>query len=134
MIRTSARFESTLRRPQEGASGAGELAALLVAGIRAKGFSPSPIKDQEYAHTFRCKSGEYDYEVMVAFDFADGGTWEISCPPALGWFATLRGKSEERELSALISAIASVLHSEARVKNVRWYQAYGDKSAPSPTP
>ena len=107
---------------------------MLAAGIRAKGFSPSPIEDREYAHTFRCKSGEYDYEIMVAFDFVDGGTWEVSCPPTLGWIARLRGKSEEKELSALISAIASVLRSDARVKNVRWYQAYGDKSAPSPTP
>jgi len=107
---------------------------MLVAGLHARGYSPSPVRDQEYAHTFRCRSGEYDYEVMVAFDFVDGKTWEVSCPPSLGWLARPKGKSEEEELSALVSAIASVLHSDARVKDVRWHASHGDRSEPSRTP
>jgi hypothetical protein len=133
MVRTAARFESTFAKPKSGESGAGELASMLAAGLRAKGFSPAPIEDQEYAHCFKCPSGEREYEVMVAFDFNDGRTWEVSCPPVLGWLARLRA-TEEREHSQLISAIDSVLHSDGRIADIRWYRSYGDKSDPSPSP
>ena len=134
MVRTTARFESSFAKPKVGESGAGELAAMLAAGLKGKGFSPAPVEDQEYAHYFKCRSGEHEYEVMVAFDFNDGRTWEVSCPGVLGWLAKLRGRTEEDEHSALVSAIDSVLHSSSRITDVRWYRSYGDKSNPSPIP
>ena len=134
MFRSAARFESDFRKPKQGESGAGELASMLISGLRHHGFSPSPAKDEEYAHSLTCRSGKYSYEVLVAFDFVDRETWEVSCPPVLGWFAKLRGETEEKEHSALVSAIASVLTTDARIRNVRWYKSYGDRSDPSPTP
>jgi hypothetical protein len=133
-MRTAVRFEADFPKPKSGESGAGEVASMLIAGLRGNGFSPSPAQDEEYAHSFVCPSGKYSYSVMVAFDFVDNATWEVSCPPALGRFAKLRGQSEEKEHSALVSAIASVLSADPRIRNVRWYKSYGDKSDQSPQP
>src|ERR1051326_5569826 len=87
--RTYLRFKADYSPPPPGQSGAGEVAKSLVAGLRSKGFAPSEPTDQEYAHFVRCPSGSHDYEIMVAFDFVDGQTWEVSCPRALGFFSRL---------------------------------------------
>ena len=126
--RTYLRFKADYPSPPPGASGAGEVAKSLVAELRAKGFAPSEPKDQEYAHFVRCPSGPHDYEIMIAFDFVDGQTWEVSCPRALGFFSRLFGKSEETELSALVKAIDAAMKSNSHVREMRWYPSYGDKS------
>jgi hypothetical protein len=132
--RTYLRFKADYATPQPGQSGAADVAASLIAGLRAKGFSPSEPKDQEFAHFFRCSSGAHKYEIMVAFDFVDGQTWEVSCPPVLGVFSRLFGKTEETELSALIAAIHATMKSNSHVKEMYWYPSYGDKSNSSSNP
>jgi hypothetical protein len=132
--RTYLRFKADYPTPQPGQSGAGEVAAALAAGLRAKGFSPSAPKDQEFAHFLRCASGPHEYEIMVAFDFVDGHTWEVSCPPVLGFFSRLRGKTEEKELSPLIKAVHETMQSNSHVKEMEWYPSYGDKSHGSSHP
>jgi hypothetical protein len=133
MVRTTARFESTLAKPRVGESGAGELAALLTAGLRSKGFVPTSTEDKEFAHFFRCRSIDREYEVMVAFDFNSDRTWEVSCPPVLGRVAKLLGATEDAEHSNLVAAIASILHADARMKDIRWYRAYADRLDQSST-
>lgn len=134
MIRTAARFEGDFPKPKAGESGAGELAKMLAAGLRVLGFAVISVEDVEYAHLVNVRSGEYTYEILVAFDFEDGKTWEVCCPPVLGSLARLRGKSEDKELTALVRALASVLLSERSLRNVRWYPSPDDLSDPSPTP
>jgi hypothetical protein len=133
--RTYLRFEADYPTPKAGQSGAGPVASTLIAGLRAKGFTPSEPEDQEYAHSFRCPSGRFNYEIMVAFDFVDGGrTWEVSCPPSLGFFSRLFGQNEDKELSALIKAIHETMTSEGHAQRLQWYPRYGDKSNGSPVP
>jgi hypothetical protein len=71
---------------------------------------------------------------MVAFDFVEGHTWEVSCPPVLGFFSRLFGKTEEKELFSLIGAIHAAMQSNPRVKEMLWYPSCGDKSNGSPDP
>ena len=132
--RTYLRFKADYPIPQPGQSGAGDVAALLVAGLRAQGFDPSDPEDREFAHFLTCPSGPGKYEIMVAFDFVDGQTWEISCPRTTGALSRLFGKGEETELSALINAIHVAISSDSRVKEMSWYPAYGDKRNGSPNP
>src|SRR5438270_509469 len=133
-IRTYLRFKADYTSPEPGQSGAGEMASALTAGLRARGFSASEPEDQEYAHFFRCTSGPREYEVMAAFDFVEGQTWEVSCKPVLGFFSRLFGKTEEKELSALIMAIHETMRSNPRVQEMHWYPSYGVKSNGSPSP
>ena len=132
--RTYLRFEADYPTPERGQSGAGNVAAGIADGLRARGFNPSEPRDQEYAHFFRCPSSSYEYEIMVSFDFVDGRTWEVSCPPVLGLFSRLFGKNEDRELSVLIEAIHATVRSDPRVKDMKWYASYGDKSNGSSKP
>jgi hypothetical protein len=133
-IRTYLRFKADYPVPESGQSGAGEIAANLAAGLRARGFSPSEPEDQEFAHFFRCRSGSRDYEIMVAFDFVEGRSWEVNCPPTLGFFPRLFGKTENKELSSLVDAIHGVMQSNPRVKDMVWYASAGDKSNGSADP
>jgi hypothetical protein len=133
-IRTYLRFKADYLPPEPGKSGAGEIATSLAAGLRAKGFSPSEPKDEEFAHYFRCPCGGREYEIMTAFDFMDGHTWEVSCPPRLGFFSRLLGRTEEKELSTLIMAIHDTIHANPHVKEMHWYPAYGDESNGSLNP
>jgi hypothetical protein len=110
------------------------VAALLVAGLRAQAFNPSKPEDQEFAHLVQCPSGPREYEIMVAFDFVDGETWEISCPPTIGFLSRLFGQTEEAELSTLLNAIHSTINSDSRVKEMAWYPSYGDKRNGSANP
>jgi len=134
MITTYVRLDATLPKPEPGESGAGELAGILFEGLCAHGFKPTPPTDCEYAHFLRCKSGDCEYEIMVAFDFVDGKTWEISCPSRLGLLAKLFGKSERQELGALITAIHDILQSDSRVTSIKWNAGYGDRSYDFPNP
>jgi hypothetical protein len=134
MIRTAARFEADFPKPKAGDSGAGELANLLAKGLRVLNFPVLSVEDIEYGHIVNVRSGEYEYEIMAAFDFDDGRTWEVCCPPVLGSLARLRGKSEDKELTALVKAIASVLRSERSLRNIQWYPTPDDMSDPSPAP
>jgi hypothetical protein len=134
MVSTYLRFQADYPTPEPGASGAGEVASFLVAELRAKGFNPSDPEDQEFAHMVRCKSGQYEYEIMIAFDFVDGHTWEISCPQVLGFLSHLFGKTDEKELSTLIEAIHGTMQSNPHVKEMHWHPSYGDKSHDSRNP
>jgi hypothetical protein len=134
MITTYARLDASLEKPQAGESGAGELAGILFEGLRARGFEATAPTHGQYAHFLHCKSGDYEYEIMVAFDFVDGKTWEISCPPRLGLLAKLFGKSERQELGALITAVHDILQSDSRVTSIKWNERYGDRSYDSPNP
>jgi len=71
---------------------------------------------------------------MVAFDFVDGVSWEVSYLPVLSFFARLFSKIDENELSALSSAIHETMRSNPHVKDMHWYLKYGDKSSGSPNP
>ena len=134
MICTYLRFHADYLKPKPGQSGAGEVASSLASGLSIKGFNPSAPEDQEYAHFFRCKSGRHIYEVMVAFDFVDEESWEVSYSPILSFFARLFSKIDENEISALSSAIHETIRSNPHVKDLRWYPKYGDKSDGSPNP
>jgi hypothetical protein len=133
-IRTYLRFKADYPIPQPGQSGAGEITTALAAGLRARGFASSEPEDQEFAHFFRCRSGSREYEIMAAFDFVEGDSWEVNCPPTLGFFPRLLGKTEEKELSSLIGAIHAVMQSNSRVKEMLWYTSSGGKSNGSPDP
>lgn len=134
MIRTAVRFEADFAKPKAGESGAGPLAQLLTNGLRVLKFVVISVEDLEYGHLVSVRSGEYDYEIMASFDFEDGKTWEVCCPPVLGSLARLRGKSEEKELTAVVRAIASVLRAERSLRNIRWYPTPDDLADASPTP
>jgi hypothetical protein len=134
VIRTAARLEADFPKPKSGESGAGPLAQLLANGLRVLKFTVISVEDVQYGHVVNVRSGEYDYEIMTAFDFEDGKTWEVCCPPVLGSLARLRGKSEEKELTAVVRAIASVLRAERSLRNVRWYATPDDLSDPSAGP
>lgn len=107
---------------------------MLATGLRAKGFNLSDPEDQEFAHFIHCKSGQYDYKIMVAFDFVDGATWEISCPRTLGTLQRLFGKTEDAELSALVETIDLVVKTDSRTREMHWYPSYGDTSPESGHP
>jgi len=132
--RTYLRFKADYPIPQPGQSGGEAVAAALVAGLRAKGFNPSEPEDQEFAHFLRCPSGRHEYEIMTAFDFVDGQTWEISCPRKLGFLSRFFGQSEEVELTALVNAIHAVISSDPRVKELCWYPSYRNQTNGSPNP
>lgn len=132
--RTYLRFKADYPTPQPGQSGAGKVATLLVASLRAQGFNPSEPEDREFAYFLTCPSGPAEYEIMVAFDFVVGQTWEISCPRTMGALSRLFGKGEETELSALINAIHVALSSDPRAKDMSWYPSYGDQRNASPNP
>jgi len=134
MICTYLRFRADYSKPKPGQSGAGEVASSLATGLRLKGFNPSAPEDQEYAHFFRCKSGHHLYEVMVAFDFVDGESWEVSYLPVLSFFARLLSKIDVNELSALSLAIHETMRSNSHVKDMQWYPKYGDTANGSPNP
>ncbi len=133
-MRTYLRFKADYPIPAAGESGAGQIAASLVAGLRTRGFAPSEPADRQFAHFFRCASGPREYEVMAAFDFVDAHTWEVSCPRLLGSLSRLFGKTEDKELSSLLRAIHETIRSDSHVKEIQWYPRYGDKSHGSPTP
>ena len=71
---------------------------------------------------------------MVAFDFVDEESWEVSYLPILGFFARLFSKIDENELSALSFAIHETMRNNPHVKDMRWYPKYGDTSYGSPNP
>lgn len=136
MITTYVRLDTTLQKPATdgSSSGAGELADIVYKGLTALGFQPTTPTDDEFAHFLRCKSGNYEYEIMIAFDFVDEKTWEISCSTNLGFIAKLFGKSEQQELGSLINAISQILQSDARVISMKWNPRFGDRSHDLPSP
>lgn len=136
MITTYVRLDTTLQKPTAAgcSSGAGELADIVYKGLTALGFEPTTPTDDEFAHFLRCKSGKYEYEIMVAFDFVDQKTWEISCSTNLRFIAKLFGKSEQQELGSLINALFQTLLSDARVISMKWNPRYGNRSHDSATP
>src|SRR5450432_1397865 len=124
MIHSYARLIADYPCPPDGQSGAGPFATDLAAALSRAGFKPSSPQDNEYAYSVRCKSGIHEYEIMVAFDFVDRQSWEVSCPPTLGFFARLIGKNEIDDHTRIIRAIHESLQSNPRVSKLVWYPAY----------
>jgi hypothetical protein len=56
----------------------------------------------------------------------EDGYWEVSCPRTLGFFARLRGKSEDAELQNVVNALDEILQDEETITDVKWYGDYLD--------
>jgi hypothetical protein len=81
-------------------------------------------EDVQYAHELECQVGSRVYKVCVAYDWVQGGWWEVFWAPTLGFLGKLRGQSEDDELARLASALSSALDSLPGVQERRWYPTY----------
>jgi len=133
-MHTYMRAEASYPFPDGGVSGCGCFAEAIVAGLRVRGFHAADPEDVEFAHLIKCSSGQVRYEIMIGFDHDDQRTWEVSCPPTLGFLARLFGRSEDRELGDLLRAVHDTVLKDERVAKVRWHPRYGVRSRASSTP
>lgn len=100
------------------------LAELVVSGLRKRGFNASDVMNEEPFFVTRCRSGDYEYQILSCLAYADdtAPVWEVSCPPTIGFWGKLFGKSEEKELGPLLDAILDTLKSDGRIKEMRWFR------------
>jgi len=126
-IRTYLRVKTDYPIPEAGQSGGEEIAPFLANALRETGFNASEAENGEFAYFIRCPSGQRVYEIMIGYNFGGGSTWEISCPPILGSFSRLMGKSEDNDLLPVITAIDRAMRSNTHVQEMFWYRSYGGR-------
>lgn len=99
------------------------LAELVVSGLRKRGFNASDVKNGEPFFVTRCRSGNYEYQVLSYLAYADdtAPAWEVSCPPTISFWGKLFGKSEQKTLGSLLDAIHDTLKTDGRIKEMRWF-------------
>jgi hypothetical protein len=100
-----------------------EFGDFVVEGLRKRGFQASDNQCEEPFFVTWCRSGDWEYKVFCYLYTPDEASpvWVVECPATIGFWGKLTGKSEERELSAVLAAIDDTLKSDARVKETRWF-------------
>ena len=108
------------------------LAELVVSGLRKRGFNASDVINEEPFFVTRCRSGEYEYQILSFLTYPDpaGPVWEVSCAPTIGFWGKLFGKSEDKELGPLLDAIHDTLKSDSHIKEMRWFPESSVSSDP----
>jgi hypothetical protein len=102
-----------------------EIVRHLAAELPGLGIPVLSTEDVEYAHQIRCEVDGKSYELMVGYDWVAGDWWEVFYAPRLPWWKRILGQSEEGEMRALTSALATALGRLPGVGEMRWYEAYG---------
>ena len=133
-MRSDARFLATPEFEVPPGSGERAIADVMFQGLKARRFQVSEPNDIEFAHEIRCRSGDLEYELMIGFNHEDDKSWQVSCPPVLGFWSRLLGRSEVSEHERLIRAIHDILQTEPRFNDVRWQKDFGNTKGESDTP
>ena len=96
------------------------VAEMIQSGLRAHGFEISEIENNEPFFSINCRSGDYSYQIDISLAGGDR-VWEVHCDRAVGFFESLRGRRDEKELGEILDAIHAVLKNNKRVHEVRWF-------------
>ena len=100
-----------------------DLAELVAAGLREQGLGVDGPSCDEPFFVVSCRSGEVRYQVLCGLlePKERDSVWIVECPRTLGWWARLRGRSEEAELTRVVTALHEVFTASPRVRQVRWF-------------
>jgi hypothetical protein len=109
--------------PQEAIPGE-QVAALLVAGLKQRGFPVHGVEAVDYERIIECSSGHVRFRVRVWIDWDEMDRWEVCCPATVGFFGRLFGRSDHCEHKRVLEAIDEVLRQASGVRDVRWSPGY----------
>ena len=101
-----------------------ELAEVVVAGLRKRGFQTTDVKCEEPFFTTVCSLGSFKYEILSYIYVPDeiDPIWAVECPSPVGFFARLSGKSDKHEHGTLLDALHDVLNDEPKIREIRWFK------------
>lgn len=98
------------------------LGELIVQGLNHHGLEASGPLNEEPFFVAPCRSGAIEYRVLCyILEPGDDPVWVVECPRTLGRIANWRGKTEQQELGAVVTAIHETLRNDSRVREMRWF-------------
>ena len=101
-----------------------EVAAVLVAGLEARGFPVHGVEAVDFERLIECSSDGVRFCVRVWIDWETMDRWEVCCPPAFGFLDRLFGRSDHRAHKRLLEAIDAILREANGVRDIRWFPGY----------
>ncbi len=98
------------------------LAELVAQGLRKHDLPADDPLNEEPFFVVHCRSGKIEYKILCyLLESQEVPAWVVECPRTMGLIAKWRGKSEEKELSAVVMAIHETLRNDSRVYEMRWF-------------
>ena len=98
------------------------LGELISQGLQRHALKASGPVNEEPFFVVPCQSGSIEYRVLCyILEPGDDPVWVVECPRTLGRIARWRGKTEEQELGAVVTAIHETLKNDSRVGEIRWF-------------
>jgi hypothetical protein len=101
-----------------------DLAEFVVDQLRKKSFTVSPVVYEDPWFSVKVVSGLIEYPLVISHSAIEEDYWEISCPRTLGKSASFHGKSEEKELQNIVSALNDILQNEQAITDIKWFDDY----------
>lgn len=98
-----------------------EVAAMLVAGLSARGCPVRGLEAVDFEQIIDCDSGTVRFQVRVWIDWEGMDRWEICIPPTVGCLGGLLGRSDREEHKRLLEVVDSILRSTDGVRDIRWF-------------
>lgn len=127
-IKTFVRFKGDFKKEVQDEIPGRDLAEFLAEQLRNKNHAVHSVENDEIWFTVNAASGSIEYPLMVCQSSTNDDYWEISCPRTLGFFARIRGKSEDTELQNLVNTLDEILQDEKTITDIKWYSDYLDLS------
>ena len=99
------------------------LGELVAQGLQRHGLQASGPFDEEPFFVVPCEVEGIKYRILCyILEPGKNPVWAVECPRTLGLIAKWRGKSEERELGLVVTAIHEALTHDSRVTEIRWFK------------
>jgi hypothetical protein len=128
IIKNHVRFKGQFKKEFKDEFPGRDLAEFITERLRQENCVVNSVEYTEPWFTVNVVSGSIEYPLMVSHSAMEGDYWEISCPRTLGFFARLRGKSEDAELQSVVNALDEILQDEETITDIKWYGDYSDLS------
>ena len=125
-INNHVRFKGGFKKKLKDEFPGRDLAEYIADHFRQKDFAVDSVEYTEPWFTVNVLSGSIEYPLMVSHSAMEEDFWEISCPRTLGFFARLRGKSEDAELQSLVDVLDDILQDDETITDVKWFSDYED--------
>jgi hypothetical protein len=129
IIKNHVRFKSDFNKEAQDEIPGRDLAEFLAEQLRGKKYVVNSVDCEEPWFTINVISGSIQYLLMISINYENKDYWEVSCPRTLGFFARLRGKSEDTELQNLVNTLDEILQGEKTITGIKWYSDILDLAA-----
>lgn len=126
IIKNHVRFKGEFKKEFKDEFPGRDLAEFIAERLRQKNYAVNSVEYEEPWFSVNVVSGSIEYPLMVSHSAMEDDYWEVSCPRTLGFFARLRGKSEDAELQNVVNALDEILQDEETITDVKWYGDYLD--------